>query len=74
MLLMVNLAACGGLGAKIPTKVCGLTFTAYGFDVSSYYRREPDSKRKECAWMFKGIGSDEIIGDFGLVGGGAVQA
>ena len=56
---------------RIPTKVCGLTFTAYGFDVSSYYRREPDSKRKECAWMFKGIGSDEIIGDFGLVGGGA---
>ncbi len=56
---------------RIPTKVCGLTFTAYGFDVSSYYRREPDSKRKECSWMFKGIGSDEIIGDFGLVGGGA---
>lgn len=56
---------------RIPSKVCGLTFTAYGFDVSTYYRREPDSKRKECAWMFKGIGDDEIIGDFGLVGGGA---
>ena len=46
-------------------KVCGLTFTAYGFDVSSYYRREPDSERKECEWIFKGIGRDEIIGDFG---------
>jgi len=56
---------------RIPTKVCGLTFTAYGFDVSTYYRREPDSKRKECAWFFKGIGEDEVIGDFGLVGGGA---
>ena len=56
---------------RIPTKVCGLTFTAYGFDVSSYYRREPDSERKECEWIFKGIGRDEIIGDFGLVGGGA---
>lgn len=56
---------------RIPTKVCGLTFTAYGFDVSSYYRREPDSERKECDWIFKGIGRDEIIGDFGLVGGGA---
>lgn len=56
---------------RIPTKVCGLTFTAYGFDVSSYYRREEDSKRPECAWIFEGVGEDEIIGDFGLVGGGA---
>jgi len=56
---------------RIPTKVCGLTFTAYGFDVSSYYRREPDSETKECSWIFRGIGRDEVIGDFGLVGGGA---
>ncbi len=56
---------------RIPSKVCGLTFTAYGFDVSSYYRREPDSFRSECEWIFEGIGDDEIIGDFGLVGGGA---
>lgn len=56
---------------RIPSKLCGLTFTAYGFDVSSYYRREADSKRPECAWIFEGVGEDEIIGDFGLVGGGA---
>jgi len=56
---------------RIPSKLCGLTFTAYGFDVSSYYRRMPDSERPEIAWMFEGIGKDEIIGDFGLVGGGA---
>lgn len=56
---------------RIPSKLCGLTFTAYGFDVSSYYRREEDSKRPECAWIFEGVGEDEIIGDFGLVGGGA---
>jgi N,N-dimethylformamidase len=56
---------------RIPSKVCGLTFTAYGFDVSSYYRREEDSKRRECAWIFEGVGEDEVIGDFGLVGGGA---
>ena len=56
---------------RMPTKVCGLTFTAYGFDVSTFYRREPDSNRKECAWIFKGIKDNEIIGDFGLVGGGA---
>jgi N,N-dimethylformamidase len=56
---------------RIPTKVCGLTFTGYGFDVSTYYRRMPDSERPECAWIFEGVGKDEIIGDFGLVGGGA---
>ncbi len=56
---------------RIPSKVCGLTFTGYGFDVSTYYRREADSLRPECAWMFTGIGKDEVIGDFGLVGGGA---
>lgn len=56
---------------RIPSKVCGLTFTGYGFDVSTYYRRDDDSRRPECKWMFAGIGDDEIIGDFGLVGGGA---
>ena len=56
---------------RIPSKVCGLTFTAYGFDVSSYYKREADSFRTECEWIFEGIGDDEVIGDFGLVGGGA---
>ncbi|MBI5615484.1 MAG: N,N-dimethylformamidase [Gammaproteobacteria bacterium] len=56
---------------RIPSKVCGLTFTGYGFDVSTYYRRESDSHRPECKWIFAGIGADEIIGDFGLVGGGA---
>ncbi len=56
---------------RIPSKLCGLTFTAYGFDVSSYYRRAKDSKRPECKWIFDGVGEDERIGDFGLVGGGA---
>jgi len=56
---------------RIPSKLCGLTFTAYGFDVSSYYRRANDSHRPECSWIFEGVGADEVIGDFGLVGGGA---
>jgi N,N-dimethylformamidase len=56
---------------RIPSKLCGLTFTAYGFDVSSYYRRSKDSSRPECAWIFDGVGENERIGDFGLVGGGA---
>jgi len=56
---------------RIPSKLCGLTFTAYGFDVSSYYKREEDSFKPEVSWIFNGIGADEKIGDFGLVGGGA---
>ncbi len=56
---------------RIPSKLCGLTFTAYGFDVSSYYRRAKDSNLRETKWIFDGVGEDEIIGDFGLVGGGA---
>ena len=56
---------------RIPSKLCGLTFTAYGFDVSSYYVRDKDSERPETAWIMDGIGNGERIGDFGLVGGGA---
>ena len=56
---------------RIPSKLCGLTFTAYGFDVSSYYVRDKDSERSETAWIMDGIGNGERIGDFGLVGGGA---
>jgi N,N-dimethylformamidase len=67
----------GGFGGmwrargRSPSKVCGLTFAAYGFDVSSYYRRMPESNLEQCSWIFDGVGEDEIIGDFGLVGGGA---
>ncbi|MFQ3303695.1 MAG: N,N-dimethylformamidase [Oceanospirillaceae bacterium] len=56
---------------RIPSKLCGLTFTAYGFDVSSYYVRDKDSERPETAWIMDGVGNGERIGDFGLVGGGA---
>lgn len=67
----------GGFGGmwrargRAPSKTCGLTFAAYGFDVSSYYRRMQESKLPETSWIFEGVGEDEIIGDFGLVGGGA---
>ena len=53
------------------SKLTGNTFTSFGLACSTYYRRAPDSKRAECAWMFEGIGEDAPIGDFGLVGGGA---
>ncbi len=67
----------GGFGGMLrargraPSKVCGLTFAAYGFDVGSYYRRMPESNLPQCSWIFEGVGQDEVIGDFGLVSGGA---
>ena len=53
------------------SKLTGVSFTSFGLTASSYYRRAPDSFRPECVWMFEGIGEDEPIGNFGLVGGGA---
>ena len=55
---------------RMPSKVCGLTFTAYGFDVSGYYRRLEDSYSPECKWIFDGV-DEECFGDYGLLGGGA---
>jgi N,N-dimethylformamidase len=50
--------------------VVGLGFSAQGFDLSSYYRRRPGSFDPRAAFIFEGV-EDEIIGDFGLVGGAA---
>ncbi|HEX5794586.1 MAG TPA: N,N-dimethylformamidase beta subunit family domain-containing protein [Geminicoccaceae bacterium] len=63
----------GGLwrrNGRPPNVVVGLGFSAQGFDLSSYYRRRPSSHDPRAAFIFEGVG-DEVIGDFGLVGGGA---
>ncbi|GAB7387635.1 large subunit of N,N-dimethylformamidase [Bacillaceae bacterium] len=56
---------------RAPQKIAGTGFIAEGFDVSSYYRRTEASFDPRVSWIFEGVGKDEIIGDFGLVGGGA---
>ncbi|HVB78403.1 MAG TPA: N,N-dimethylformamidase beta subunit family domain-containing protein [Candidatus Binataceae bacterium] len=56
---------------RAPQKIAGTGFVAEGFDVSSYYRRMPDSFDSRVAFIFEGIGADELLGNFGLVGGGA---
>lgn len=64
----------GGLWRRLglaPQMVTGIGFVGQGFDVSSYYRRLPDSFDPRAAFIFEGIGADEPIGDFGLIGGGA---
>lgn len=54
-----------------PNKLVGTGFIAEGFDVCSYYRRKTDSLDPKGSWMFEGIGKDELLGNFGLVGNGA---
>ena len=56
---------------RVMSKLLGVTFTSFGLTYSSYYQRAPDSELPECKWIFKGIGRNEPIGNFGLVGGGA---
>ena len=50
--------------------LAGVGMAGQGFDISGYYRRTPASHDPRAAFVFEGI-EDEIIGDFGVVGGGA---
>ena len=56
---------------RVMSKLLGVTFTSFGLTYSSYYRRAPDSELPECAWIMEGVGKDEPIGNFGLIGDGA---
>ncbi|MFD9896562.1 N,N-dimethylformamidase beta subunit family domain-containing protein [Mesorhizobium sp. NPDC059025] len=63
----------GGLWRRIgraPQQVFGVGMTAQGFDLSSPYLRNPSSHDPRAAFIFDGIQGD-ILGDFGLNGGGA---
>jgi N,N-dimethylformamidase len=54
-----------------PQVIVDTGFTAQGFDISAPYHRLPDSFNPRVAFIFAGVGEAEIIGDFGLIGGGA---
>ncbi len=56
---------------RAPQKLVGVGFIAQGLDESSYYRRQADSFDPGAAWIFDGVGADELIGDFGSIGNGA---
>ncbi|NRA87166.1 MAG: N,N-dimethylformamidase, partial [Rhizobiales bacterium] len=63
----------GGLWRRngiTPQMLTGVGFIAQGFDSSSYYRKLEASNNPRVAFIFNGIEGD-IIGDFGLMGGGA---
>ena len=57
---------------KPPNKLTGIGFTAQGWtDPAPGYTRQPGSFDERAAFIFEGIAADEIIGDFGLIFGGA---
>jgi N,N-dimethylformamidase len=63
----------GGLwrrNARAPQRLVGVGFISQGFDRCSYYRRLPAADDARVAWAFDGI-SDDILGDFGVLQGGA---
>jgi N,N-dimethylformamidase len=47
-----------------PQAIVGVGFTAQGFDKNSPYKRLPGSFDARARFIFEGIGSDELIGDF----------
>ncbi|MGI9147044.1 MAG: N,N-dimethylformamidase beta subunit family domain-containing protein [Chloroflexota bacterium] len=54
-----------------PQRLVGVGFAAQGWGGAAGYRRLPDSRDPRVAFIFEGIGEDEVIGDFGLVLDGA---
>lgn len=57
---------------RAPNAIAGVGFTAQGWDGRAPgYTRKPDSFDARAAFIFEGIGPDEVIGDFGLGLGGA---
>ena len=63
----------GGLwrrNRRPPQQLVGVGFAVQGAYEATYYRRMPGSYDPRYAWIFAGI-NEEIIGDYGLCGGGA---
>ncbi|MGI9415187.1 MAG: N,N-dimethylformamidase beta subunit family domain-containing protein [Hyphomicrobiales bacterium] len=63
----------GGLwrrNCRPPQKIAGTGFSAQGTFVGSYFRRTERSYEEDVSWIFDGV-EGEVLGDFGLSGGGA---
>jgi N,N-dimethylformamidase len=74
-LYMSSTGEMGGLWrhrGKPPNEIVGIGFKAMGYDgPTPGYKRLDGSFDPRAAFVFAGIGTDEVIGDFGLVLGGA---
>lgn len=63
----------GGLwrrNARAPQRLAGVGFISQGFDHCSYYRRMDAAADPRASWIFAGV-SDEWVGNFGILQGGA---
>ena len=49
---------------KAPQRLVGVGFISQGFDTSAPYRRQTDSTDPRAAFIFEGVGEQEMIGDF----------
>jgi N,N-dimethylformamidase len=57
-----------------PQRLVGVGFVAQGFDRGAHYVRLQDSLDPRVAFAFEGIEEEQILGDFGIMGGGAAGA
>ena len=58
---------------RAPNALVGVGFISQGFDASAPYRRTPESRDARATFIFDGI-DDEVLGDFGVMLGGAAGA
>ncbi len=66
--------AYGGLWRRSdrpPQALCGIGFTSQGTFWGDAYRRAAASRDNHHAWIFDGVKSDDVLGDYGFSGGGA---
>ena len=56
---------------RAPQRYTGVGFAAQGSGSAIPYRRSPDSSDPAAAFIFEGVGDDEVIGEGGLVWGAA---
>jgi len=64
----------GGLwrsNGRAPQALVGVGFVTEGFDENSHFVRTEGSFDPRAAFIFDGVGADEKIGDFGVLGGAA---
>jgi N,N-dimethylformamidase len=54
-----------------PQVLCGIGFSSQGTFWGDAYRRAPSSRDNHHAWIFEGVKSDAVFGDYGFSGGGA---
>ncbi len=59
-------------GGRPPQALAGVGFSAQGLFEGSCYRRAAGASDPRVSWIFDGV-EDEVLGDFGLSGGGAAS-